>query len=112
MLTSRAACETRSKAEKTRRRVSSGTWCWDEGGEAHVAGRGAKPVGGESPEGGGKCGHRGEGEVDQAAQPERTIAKGTAALVVHLAEENPTWGYRWVHGELNTIGIVVASSGI
>ena len=40
------------------------------------------------------------------------IAKGTTALVVRLAKENPTWGYRRIHGELATMGIVIAASSV
>lgn len=40
------------------------------------------------------------------------IAKGTTALVVRLAKENPSWGYRRIHGELATMGIVIAASSI
>jgi len=40
------------------------------------------------------------------------IEKGVTALVVRLAEENPTWGYRRIHGELATMGIVIAPSSV
>jgi putative transposase len=40
------------------------------------------------------------------------IAKGTTALVVRLAKENPTWGYRRIHGELATMGITMAASSV
>ena len=40
------------------------------------------------------------------------IAKGTTALVVRLAKENPDWGYRRIHGELTTMGIAIAPSSI
>jgi len=40
------------------------------------------------------------------------IAKGTTALVLRLAKENPQWGYRRIHGELATMGIVIAASSV
>jgi len=40
------------------------------------------------------------------------IAKGTTALVLRLAKENPTWGYRRIHGELTTMGVTIAASSV
>jgi putative transposase len=40
------------------------------------------------------------------------IAEETTAFVVRLAKENPTWGYRRIHGELTTMGIVIAPSSV
>jgi putative transposase len=40
------------------------------------------------------------------------IAKGTTALVLRLAKENPHWGYRRIGGELATMGIDIAPSSI
>jgi putative transposase len=40
------------------------------------------------------------------------IATGTTALVLRLAKENPTWGYRRIHGELATMGAVIAASSV
>ncbi len=41
-----------------------------------------------------------------------TIPTGTAALVVRLAKENPSWGYRRIQGELATMGITIAPSSV
>ncbi len=41
-----------------------------------------------------------------------STARGTTALVLRLAKENPTWGYRRIHGELATMGIVIAASSV
>jgi transposase len=40
------------------------------------------------------------------------IAKGTTALVLRLAKENPGWGYRRIPGELATMGIAIAPSSV
>lgn len=40
------------------------------------------------------------------------VPSGTVALVLRLAKENSTWGYRRVHGELATMGIKLAPSSI
>ncbi|MGH9086687.1 MAG: helix-turn-helix domain-containing protein [Acidimicrobiales bacterium] len=38
--------------------------------------------------------------------------KGTVALVLRLAKENPEWGCRRIHGELTTMGITIAPSSV
>ncbi len=40
------------------------------------------------------------------------VPAGTATLVVRLARENPTWGYRRIHGELASMGISIAPSSV
>ena len=40
------------------------------------------------------------------------VPAGTVALVVRLAKENPTWGYRRIHGELASMGISIAPSSV
>jgi putative transposase len=40
------------------------------------------------------------------------LSAGTTALVVRLATENPTWGYRRVQGELVSLGVSIAPSSV
>ena len=40
------------------------------------------------------------------------IPAGTTALILRLAKENPSWGYRRIQGELATIGIAIESSSV
>ncbi|MGI5506325.1 integrase core domain-containing protein [Lentzea sp. CA-135723] len=41
----------------------------------------------------------------------RTVAS-IRRLVLRLANENPSWGYRRIHGELALLGIVIAASAV
>ena len=41
-----------------------------------------------------------------------TLPAGTVQLVLGLAKENPTWGYRRIQGELATMGIRLAPSSV
>jgi putative transposase len=48
--------------------------------------------------------HRRPGRPPSSAETRRTI--------IRLARENPTWGYRRIHGELARLGITIAASSV
>ena len=49
----------------------------------------------------------------QPSRPGRpSVPAGTVVIVVRLAQENPTWGYRRIQGELARMGIVLAPSSV
>ena len=41
-----------------------------------------------------------------------SVPSGTVSLVLRLARENSTWGYRRIQGELATMGISIAASSV
>jgi transposase InsO family protein len=41
-----------------------------------------------------------------------STAAETRQLILRLARENPTWGYRRIHGELTAVGITIAASTV
>jgi putative transposase len=51
-----------------------------------------------------------EDEISASAPP-RTV-HSVRALVLRMAAENPSWGYRRIHGELLTLGVKVAASTV
>jgi putative transposase len=49
----------------------------------------------------------------QPARPGRpAVPAGIRALVIRLAMENPTWGYRRIHGELTGLGYQIGASTV
>jgi transposase len=56
------------------------------------------------------CRHARISRPRQAGRP-RTV-RSIRRLVLRLARENPTWGYRRIHGELLVLGVKVAASTV
>jgi transposase InsO family protein len=51
--------------------------------------------------------------LSKAKQPGRPrTVRSVRALVLRLAKENPSWGYRRLHGELLVLGVKVAASTV
>ncbi|MGW1412553.1 helix-turn-helix domain-containing protein [Streptomyces sp. NPDC002403] len=56
------------------------------------------------------CRHAAGSKPKRPGRP-RTV-RSIRALVLRLARENPTWGYRRLHGELLVLGVTVAPSTV
>ena len=56
------------------------------------------------------CRHTAKSRPRRPGRP-RTV-RSIRVLVLRLARENPSWGYRRIHGELLTLGIKVAASTV
>jgi transposase len=41
-----------------------------------------------------------------------SVPAGLVEIILRLARENPTWGYRRIHGELTTMGLRLAPSSV
>jgi transposase len=57
-----------------------------------------------------KCRHA-RMSVNRGPGRPRTVAS-IRRLVLHLAAENPSWGYRRIHGELALLGVAIAASTV
>ena len=79
--------------------------------------RRARPVPAADPAGHGAAlapEHAGEpprGQIPAQAPRPRTV-RSIRQLVLRLAQENPSWGYRRIHGELLVLGIKTAASTV
>jgi putative transposase len=52
-------------------------------------------------------------DTSKRRQPGRPpTVHSIARLAVRLAQENPLWGYRRIHGELTKLGLTIAPSTI
>jgi putative transposase len=52
-------------------------------------------------------------DTSRRRQPGRpTRIRSIARLTIHLAQENPLWGYRRIHGELTKLSVSVAASTV
>ncbi|WP_406044056.1 helix-turn-helix domain-containing protein [Micromonospora sp. NBC_00898] len=56
------------------------------------------------------CRHAAKAQPKRPGRP-RTV-RSIRALVLRLARENPSWGYRRIHGELLVLGIKTATSTV
>jgi transposase len=57
-----------------------------------------------------KCRHA-RMSVNRTSGPPRTVVS-IRRLVLRLATENPSWGYRRIHGELALLGVAIVASTV